>query len=67
MNTCDTCRFWDGPDSLINGYGHCQNDKLQADDLGYPTDGLSGGEPAECTSIRTGPKFGCIHHQPVVP
>ncbi len=58
MNTCDTCMHWSRHTYGKRIRGQCCNDKL---DDGEGIDTLQGGEPAECTVITSGEKFGCIH------
>jgi hypothetical protein len=63
MNTCDTCKWWGDKDiSAGENMSFCEKDlmpgipdSIQAEDIpkfsGY-------------ARIVTGPKFGCIHHEP---
>jgi len=60
MNRCKTCIHWD----MSYGSAHrcqCLCAKMYDDHNGNDRDGLTGGEPAECDCITTGPDFGCIH------
>jgi hypothetical protein len=66
MNLCETCIWWgngvfghDGPDT----YKLCDNERMVD---GWREDGMGvvKGEPFNGGSIATGPKFGCVHHQP---
>lgn len=65
MNTCDTCKFWE--EFIVRGkglgLGGCDNEKLTAYEV--RPDGLTVGD-SDCDGQRpnTGPKFGCIHHEP---
>ncbi len=52
MNTCDTCKHWNETD-YNNGLGEC----------GKITDGGSSGITCNQTTLTTGPKFGCLHHE----
>ena len=64
MNTCDYCRFWKkqtNQDHCPEGMCHCA--KITTG--GYPLEsGAVFGFPAGGEHLLTGPKFGCIHHQP---
>lgn len=60
MNTCDTCKWW-----MSRDYPHCvcENKKV--------SDGTPSQIPNEAYlavhdegEFVTGPKFGCIHHEP---
>ena len=67
MNTCDACKWWN--DDYIHpeyvGDKICKSPKLN---FGICPD--LKGEDEACihnsidSSLETGPKFGCIHHQP---
>lgn len=67
MNTCDTCKFWSLRTDLI--LGDCACPKFI---LGYNRDGkiaLPDGvivEDDEGWGFATAPKFGCVHHFPIV-
>lgn len=67
METCKTCRWWDG-DGRHDG--HCR----KADMIGCTLAGVplnSGGVSVPMQGrfwwLATGPDFGCIHHQPKEP
>lgn len=63
MNTCDTCKWW----TMETGpYGRlperaCSHIKLSDDSEG---DDRLNYEMHEGGRLFTGPKFGCIHHEP---
>lgn len=61
METCDTCRFWDRQKRLHFVHCRCHNEKLNRYD-GDDTACDEGGP--ECEGIHTGPKFGCVNHEP---
>lgn len=59
MNTCDTCKWWNAlPNSndrfclhpKVGGLGDGKDDEAYHD--------------YEDVYIMTGPKFGCVHHEP---
>lgn len=68
MNTCDTCKWWNE--------GLCSNPKLTDDSVaGYkymdrpnpdpdPSHACAGASDMYGQFFATGPKFGCIHHEP---
>lgn len=72
MNTCDTCKHWDPktvsdrddvPNSGYDPNHYCA--KLSDYDAPYDSEVI----PATLGMIRypniaTGPKFGCVHHEP---
>ena len=80
MNYCETCRFWskqpdkvfqptewqkpDGP-PIITVLGVCEKLNLSCGDP--PEDGIAY-DASHCADYgdeaTTGPKFGCVHHQP---
>lgn len=69
MNTCDTCKWWgsglyshNGPD----GYQTCDHERMVG---GHRVDGMEvvNVELFSSGCIATGPKFGCVHHQPIAP
>lgn len=67
MNTCDTCKWWSGPDESELQCGLCENDKLasQLKSGEFMDDSLFAGD-TESYPIPpiVGPRFGCIHHEP---
>lgn len=60
LNTCKTCKWWDGSDSR-DGMNYCSNDKLS--ERAIASDCLTIWTDIGCPSIATGPNFGCIHHE----
>ncbi len=67
MNTCKTCRWWNGEQGVAiyseNGKS-CDNPKLNpAQYSSRPVDGAEGIAMSDDTHIETGPDFGCIHHE----
>ena len=70
MNTCDTCKWWSDECDVIKGltqavtkgeHKFCNNEKVYSGcDL---LDGLSDNADV-FYGLTTGPKFGCIHHEP---
>lgn len=64
MNTCDTCKWWIEHIETEQEYQHhqCTNPKFGNGDS--ESDGLDLDDYYEGISITTGPKFGCIHHEP---
>lgn len=64
MNTCDTCKFWMPRKDARFAHStarECRSDKVS--ELAYGDDTLSYSYH-EDGEILTGPKFGCIHHEP---
>jgi len=69
MNTCKTCKFWDGDK---NERGRiCLNDRLCpirpehcGTDSAYGSRSSGRDESESLSRVRTGPDFGCIHHEP---
>lgn len=69
MNTCDTCKWWEGPSGIsFRSIGKCKNESLgrvvlildiEPDNLG-----VFGISDEEKHPVVTGPKFGCVHHEP---
>lgn len=64
MNTCETCKHWKSPDRENTLYGICN-----APSLDYEAEEKPDGASPEDTYryhayFKTGPKFGCIHHEP---
>lgn len=63
MNTCDTCKFWGKEHHAeTENRKFCKHRKLDPDvyegmDFATVYDGID-------SLIMTGPKFGCIHHEP---
>jgi hypothetical protein len=53
---CETCKWWER--ATIVGMGGCF--KCTDTNVFRDDDGFSG---LEFEPIRTGPKFGCIHHE----
>jgi len=72
MNTCKTCKWWDvelpqGESPKRDGsygtpiYRECLHPKLDGNDV----DDFDGAQAASIdgySEIRSGPDFGCIHH-----
>lgn len=60
MNTCDTCKWWElcFPKSTDHQCGHEKVGWL----LNSAPDAAT--HDYEDVPIITGPKFGCIHHEP---
>lgn len=67
MNTCDTCRWWvkentiavDRSDGMV-----CGNvNKLSSELDGEDTCGCHAFTDHASGLMRTGPKFGCVHHE----
>ncbi len=76
MNTCDTCRFWKSGEGWYcpKTFGYCTRFVEQWQKSAYPkkdsvlrpNDGpLGHGDRGEPASLKTGPKFGCVHHAPI--
>ncbi len=75
MNTCDTCKYWLAPkseDAFMSTFGTCGNSRLH-DISGLDPDEAAVEANASCeieeedfdgACFRSGPKFGCIHHEP---
>ncbi len=67
--TCDTCEHW-AMERSHRAYWdtetrECHNGKLSMESFGKANDQLVVSEDyAAFILITTGPKFGCIHHQP---
>lgn len=63
MSTCDTCKWWgDVKEGHIWRYCHiCTSDEF---DMEEDDAGVVYGEPFNSGTFATGPKFGCIHHEP---
>lgn len=64
MNTCDTCKHWGKPATATPVRGsnrRCQNvvDKENAEEAATPIH-----DNYYLSDLYTGPKFGCIHHEP---
>lgn len=65
MNTCDTCKWWDievRQSWPITKNRECLNPKLDAKS-DETEDVLAQGYDA-VNKPETGPKFGCVHHEP---
>lgn len=64
MNTCDTCKWWreqKNIDHVPEGQCYCPGITTG----GYPLEnGAVFGYPVGGQHLLTGPKFGCIHHEP---
>lgn len=62
MKTCDTCKHWGREVGDRDGYRECDK---SCNGYESPEDraGVADGEPYNCGSMATGPKFGCIHHE----
>lgn len=58
MNTCDTCKHWSG-DTDEPGTKECHETGSKGSEHT-----VSNGEPYNSGIVATGPKFGCIHHEP---
>lgn len=60
MNTCDTCKWWVRIEEFKTGF--CTNENIgNGDDK---IDGMETNVDYYKIIITTGPKFGCIHHEP---
>ena len=64
MNTCETCAYWaEKPDINFKNLRACSDPEIQ---YGYGEIDVDDNgaliEDDEGWGIRTGPKFGCIHH-----
>lgn len=63
--TCKTCRWWTDRGSCMKFYNVLSRDtmvathEIECEDCG----GAMGGP----SILRTGPDFGCIHHEPKAP
>ena len=66
MNTCDTCKFWDR--EIRGRLKGCDAPGLEKgyhiDECEVPDNGAHV-ENDEGWAIRTGPKFGCVLHEPL--
>ena len=58
MNTCDTCKWWGG----LSDEPPMRKCKKQ--DWGEDSVYIANAEPYGGGEVVTGPKFGCIHHEP---
>ena len=64
MNRCETCKFWQPHEFAESPMRVCQSSKVvetgpwdgEDDSLVYSYD--------EGGYFQTGPKFGCVHHEP---
>lgn len=69
MNTCDTCKWWNRTTShqleIGFGYNFCEHLKCLSCNAYADGFGVTEGEPFNQGSFATGPKFGCIHHEPI--
>jgi len=66
VNTCDTCKWWEQTDNdpVI---GFCRNEKLVCEmkkETWTPDSFFAGESESYPCAPGTGPKFGCIHHEP---
>ncbi len=59
--TCDSCKWWEDF-KLRRLAGACNNPKLG--NWIVDPDGLSVSDQHSLLCINTGPKFGCVHHEP---
>lgn len=62
MSTCDTCKWWSkiGPHEL----GDCQNPMIDIPDDERGMSIFLIGTESYGPILRTGPKFGCVYHEP---
>ncbi len=77
MNTCDTCLYWEPGEGWYcpTAFGYCAyhrhawrrgNAEAPLDGVLKPADGpQSMGDTGEPASLKTGPKYGCVHHAPI--
>lgn len=65
MNTCDTCKWWalKGTDKLFVCHQSCYHPKVSNGQFGIH-DSLKIAVAEKTGEVMTGPKFGCIHHEP---
>ena len=67
MNTCDTCKWWGERQEKGGGTAvwcemrFCRHPKLDSNE---DLDGADVSSIDGYGDIETGPKFGCIHHEP---
>jgi len=67
MNTCDTCKWWKAPKRIWEmdsgrNHGECASPYNETEEDGAAA--VANGEPYNAGTLATGPKFGCIHHEP---
>jgi hypothetical protein len=61
MNTCETCKWWDGRGFHHSNWGtqrRCISEKADSVD-----DDAMFAESDDVAYVITGPRFGCIHHE----
>lgn len=63
MNTCDTCKHWDGRELCDHDWRICKVLEDKRNKWDKFKDGIvfSGSLDDDRNTIHTGPKFGCIH------
>jgi len=70
MNTCDTCQFWQKESGVMTKFGMaCKNQKVSSSEWCCLKDDHACLDEDEAARLyfATGPKFGCIHHLPLIP
>lgn len=63
MNTCDTCKWWRNFNLSERNCGGCENQKLSNYSV-WPDGCVINNQDMDGQQPVTGPKFGCIHHDP---